>query len=589
MFAGQQRDDVSNIHRRWSLTRFNPSSFSNSISISVGCVTGIVLVSLLVHLQAGFQSLIIHLPLAIAAVGAAHLLDFVALRGTPINKLSKVSHVAAFANILWLLTLVLGVAADLVFGKQFGSGNYIVEGMFLAVGLRIGIFTSVFGASTLRAIGVSFIQPVIILFALVPVAYYPVIQAALPGFLFGASIVALGIGWTFVADRAGRPAVTSTFRLLQAFLSAWSDRKVDKIEEFTESRAREETVSTLALRFKSVDGKEVSFIILPDVHPGPFGAVGGSNLPFVLHNTFGGRALVMHSVSDHSLNIPSQKEVSKYVKSLSKLGTDFTGSNCSVPVQSRQGSATATGIAFGKGVVVLLSLAPAGMDDIPHGIRKELEDHATSLGFSKVLVVDCHNAMGDDLTEGETRDLVTAGKDCISKLAGQPQHEFSLGYSSLPAPDGLRDEIGEAGVGMMVLQVGDHSYGIGWVDANNMENTLRDKIISSLCKNNLVMLEVCTSDTHSTSGKRTKQGYYELGSRTSHDKIVELFNSAITDAASQLKKSTFDLGVTESRIRVMGVTQFEDYSRALDRSIAVTKTFLIITAGTYIAMLIFSR
>src|SRR5215831_13460577 len=98
MFADQERDDVSNIHRRWSLTRFNPSSARTSISASIASVFGVALISLLVYLGQPASSLLIHVPLAIGAMLAGHYLDFLALRGTPVNKLSKVSHVGAFAN-----------------------------------------------------------------------------------------------------------------------------------------------------------------------------------------------------------------------------------------------------------------------------------------------------------------------------------------------------------------------------------------------------------------------------------------------------------------------------------------------------------
>jgi putative membrane protein len=121
-----------------------------------------------------------------------------------------------------------------------------------------------------------------------------------------------------------------------------------------------------------------------------------------------------------------------------------------------------------------------------------------------------------------------------------------------------------------------------------MQNSLRDKIISALSSSEISMLEVCTSDTHATAGKRTKEGYYELGSRTDHAAIVNLFGEALVEAKARLSDSSFELSVAETRIRVMGVRQFEDYSRALDGSIKVTKAFLMVTAATFVAMLVFS-
>ena len=66
----------------------------------------------------------------------------------------------------------------------------------------------------------------------------------------------------------------------------------------------------------------------------------------------------MHSVSDHSLNIPSKKEVEKYIKDLGQMTTTEKGDSCSAPVQVKINNSTSTGIAFGNTAMVMLSLAP---------------------------------------------------------------------------------------------------------------------------------------------------------------------------------------------------------------------------------------
>ena len=193
--------------------------------------------------------------------------------------------------------------------------------MSLAIGLRIGIFRSVFGASLRRAIAASIIQPLIFLFAIEnsvlfshSIVVYPV------GLGFGLSFIAIGIAWTIVADRAGKPRVESTFRLLQAFLAAWTENRTDNMERIAESKAHDELLSTYVVKFKAVNCKQVS-LVLPQVHPGPFSPIGGSNLPYRLYILFSKKALVLHSVSSHSFNIPSKKELEKYIATLSKQTT----------------------------------------------------------------------------------------------------------------------------------------------------------------------------------------------------------------------------------------------------------------------------
>lgn len=586
MMLAPRRDDVSNIHRHWTVTRINPSSSRVSYTIWIACAVIIVVVSHVYNLQAGIESLVVYLPLSLVVLLASHFLDYIALRGTPVRKFSKIAHVSAFANVFWSLTILLGIAADFVFSKSPPSIDYVIAGMLLAVGFRIGLFISVFGASTARGILVSFIQPLIFFFAFMPPSsYHSIATQSYAGFAFGALLLAIVIVWTVIADRAGRPGVKSTFGLFRAFLVAWSENRVDMIEELIEARAHENVITTKVIRFSFAGDQAV--IILPEVHPGPFSMVGGSNLPFLLYERFSKRALVMHSVSDHSLNIPSKKEVEKYIKDLGQMTTTEKGDSCSAPVQVKINNSTSTGIAFGNTAMVMLSLAPTGMEDIPRSVSSELESFGAAIGFPDVLVVDCHNAMGRHLSDSDRKDLIASAKQCLDQLKKQPQKHFRVGFASLDDIDDRIDrteELGQGGLAVLVINVDNKNYAIGWADSNNMQNTVRNYIVSKM-NGDATMLEICSSDTHSTSGKRTRVGYFALGTTTSPDKIAAVYNQLCSKAIEMAAGSAFELACAQSAIKVMGKKQFEDYSTALDRSLNVTKIFVAITVASFIAML----
>jgi putative membrane protein len=586
MMLAPRRDDVSNIHRHWTVTRINPSSSRVSYTIWIACAVIIVVVSHVYNLQAGIESLVVYLPLSLVALLASHFLDYIALRGTPVRKFSKIAHVSAFANVFWSLTILLGIAADFVFSKSPPSIDYVIAGMLLAVGFRIGLFISVFGASTARGILVSFIQPLIFFFAFMPPSsYHSIATQSYAGFAFGALLLAIVIVWTVIADRAGRPGVKSTFGLFRAFLIAWSENRVDTLEELIEARAHENVITTKVIRFSFAGDQAV--IILPEVHPGPFSMVGGSNLPFLLYERFSKRALVMHSVSDHSLNIPSKKEVEKYIKDLGQMTTTEKGDSCSAPVQVKINNSTSTGIAFGNTAMVMLSLAPTGMEDIPRSVSSELESFGAAIGFPDVLVVDCHNAMGRHLSDSDRKDLIASAKQCLDQLKKQPQKHFRVGFASLDDIDDRIDrteELGQGGLAVLVINVDNKNYAIGWADSNNMQNTVRNYIVSKM-NGDATMLEICSSDTHSTSGKRTRVGYFALGTTTSPDKIAAVYNQLCSKAIEMAAGSAFELACAQSAIKVMGKKQFEDYSTALDRSLNVTKIFVAITVASFIAML----
>ena len=589
MMLAPRRDDVSNIHRHWTVTRINPSSSRVSYTIWIACAVIIVVVSHVYNLQAGIESLVVYLPLSLVALLGSHFLDYIALRGTPVRKFSKIAHVSAFANVFWSLTILLGIAADFVFSKSPPSMDYVIAGMLLAVGFRIGLFISVFGASTARGILVSFIQPLIFFFAFMPPSsYHSIATQSYAGFAFGAILLAIVIVWTVIADRAGRPGVKSTFGLFRAFLVAWSENRVDMIEELIEARAHENVITTKVIRFSFAGDQAV--VILPEVHPGPFSMVGGSNLPFLLYERFSKRALVMHSVSDHSLNIPSKKEVEKYIKDLGQMTTTEKGDSCSAPVQVKINNSTSTGIAFGNTAIVMLSLAPTGMEDIPRSVSTELESFGAAIGFPDILVVDCHNAMGRHLSDSDRKDLIASAKQCLDQLKKQPQKHFRVGFASLDDIDDRIDrteELGQGGLAVLVINVDNKNYAIGWADSNNMQNTVRNYIVSKM-NGDATMLEICSSDTHSTSGKRTREGYFALGTTTSPDKIAAVYNQLCSKAIETAAGSEFELACAQSAIKVMGKKQFEDYSTALDRSLNVTKIFVAITVASFIAMLVLS-
>ena len=586
MMLAPRRDYVSNIHRHWTVTRINPSSSRVSYTIWIACAVIIVVVSHVYNLQAGIESLVVYLPLSLVALLGSHFLDYIALRGTPVRKFSKIAHVSAFANVFWSLTILLGIAADFVFSKSPPSIDYVIAGMLLAVGFRIGLFISVFGASTARGILVSFIQPLIFFFAFMPPSsYHSIATQSYAGFAFGALLLAIVIVWTVIADRAGRPGVKSTFGLFRAFLIAWSENRVDTLEELIEARAHENVITTKVIRFSFASDQAV--IILPEVHPGPFSMVGGSNLPFLLYERFSKRALVMHSVSDHSLNIPSKKEVEKYIKDLGQMTTTEKGYSCSAPVQVKINNSTSTGIAFGNTAMVMLSLAPTGMEDIPRSVSSELESFGAAIGFPDVLVVDCHNAMGRHLSDSDRKDLIASAKQCLDQLKKQPQKHFRVGFASLDDIDDRIDrteELGQGGLAVLVINVDNKNYAIGWADSNNMQNTVRNYIVSKM-NGDATMLEICSSDTHSTSGKRTRVGYFALGTTTSPDKIAAVYNQLCSKAIEMAAGSAFELACAQSAIKVMDKKQFEDYSTALDRSLNVTKIFVAITVASFITML----
>ncbi len=596
-------DSVSNIHKRWSLTRINFSSYKISLLISIVSSLIIITFENYFYLKRDLIEIILFIIIGISFLVASYFLDLFLLRKkTKINKISKVLHVSAFSNLLWMALLIFGYLSFIILHKENLPMEHLLEGAMLAIGLRIGIFTSVFGADLLRAISIAIIQPTIFLCITIPYFMLYEILSNTVAILFGLVIIGLGITWTIFADRAGRPNIKSNFAVLQAFLSAWTENRVEDIEKILLSKSKDELVVTEMIEFYTEGQSQL--LVLPNIHPGPFKEIGGSNLPFQIYSYFTQNAVVFHSASDHSLNIPSKNEVRKYLETLSNTNNILEdGNTCSNPIQIKISNATATGIVFSDTVILMLSNSPYGMDDIPEEIGRELNRIAKNYGYKKIFIIDSHNAMGKNNDEIRNEDILEAGKECLKNLKQLPQYQFKFSISNTNEIEHdlkYGGDVGKSGLSVILIETIRNKYeesdgnkiknnlkfAIGWVDSNNMENGLREYIIHSLEQNGIKMLEICSSDTHENSGFRTSQGYFPFGQITKFETIANYYLKLTDSANKKLKKSQYKISSIESKVKVMGKNQFEDYSNALDKAMYLTKIFLVVTFGVILIMLL---
>ncbi|MGI0050963.1 MAG: DUF2070 family protein, partial [Nitrososphaeraceae archaeon] len=209
-------DSVSNIHRRWSLTRINFSSYKISLSLSLLSSLIIIIFFDQFYLTLNLLNLFFFIITGISFLVFSYFLDFFLLRNTPVNKISKILHVSAFSNLLCLLILIFGYLSFIIFQKESPPKEYLFEGMMLAIGLRIGIFISVFGANLFQAIKTAVIQPLIFLFLMIPYSVFIELISNVVAISFGLILIGIGILWSILADRSGRPNIQSTLSLLQA-------------------------------------------------------------------------------------------------------------------------------------------------------------------------------------------------------------------------------------------------------------------------------------------------------------------------------------------------------------------------------------
>jgi len=562
--------DVSKIHKRYSLTLLNPSSFYHSLIISI--IVASVLVTLTVSVYLESEDIVFRLLAVLAALLVTQKIDS---RFTRNKEYSKALHMSLFGNSLWLLTAVSGLLASLVISRDEIPFLFITVGMFLFASFRIGIFTTVLGANIRKAWLVCFLQPMAMFLALVPIDMWIPVLTNYQAIAYGTTFLILASSWSILTDRAGRPGVKSTHKLIQAYLSSLSKNNPSEVENILTERAKVSKVSTSQIRFHTKNANREFRLVLPDIHPGPFHPVGGSNIPYLIYKNLGSSAMVLHSVSNHSLNLPSQTEVSQYLESLSKYSVAQEGLNCTEPVTVQINNARCVGLLFGKTALLFLSLSPHGMEDLPLHVKSEIEQFSKNRNFGQVLIVDCHNAMGEEISQNNSEDLLTASKSCLDTLMTKETYPLEFGYANSKDMDITAPDLALGGIGILCLRTNNKKYFLGWADANNMENGVREAVVNHFSKNGYDLIEICTSDTHyTTQGVRNRNGYYQFGLVTKPQDMANWYLQIAKESEKNIELASFEILENEANLKVMGPTIFRDYSRAVDKTMNLTKGFL---------------
>jgi len=572
-----EQDDVSKIQKRYSLTLLNPSSHYMSLVISIAIAGIMAAFTTVTYLET--SDVIFPILYVVGALVGTQFLDVLFSRH---KEYSKSLHVSLFGNALFFVSTIIGFGAMMLFAKDGLDLFYVTIGMFVFASFRIGIFTTILGASLKKAWAVAFIQPMAMYLVLIPNEMWISSLTDPIALVFGAAFLGLATGWSFFTDRAGRPGVDSTHELIQAYVTSASKNDPTEMENIIERKAKSSTVLTSQIKFQSSD-KQVNFsVVLPDIHPGPFHPVGGSNIPYLIYKSMDSTAMVMHSISNHDLNLPSQQEVKNYLESITDSQVLRNGVGCTEPVVVQINKARAAGLLFDKTALLFLSLSPHGMEDLTMYVRTEIEQFAKNRNFEQVLIVDTHNAMGNEISKEDSEDLLIAAKSTLDTLKTKQSFPFKFGYANSDDMMISKADIAMGGIAVLCLELNNKKYFVGWADANNMENGVREQIVKHFSNMDYELIEVCTSDTHFTAdGARNKNGYFQLGMISKPEQLANWYLELAQKAELQIKEGSFEILENQTDVKVMGSDIYSDYLKSMNKSMKITKVFLLADAGLF--------
>lgn len=322
--------------------------------------------------------------------------------------------------------------------------------------------------------------------------------------------------------------------LANAFLAHLSDGS-RRLDDFFRSIGERVVVPEVSLVFQR-EQKDQIIVTIPNVHPGPLGETGGSNLPKILHGMLGSTSMVFHGSASHDFNPVDEAEVRKLGDAIiAELPQLCTGTGCTRPGRYRCGTVDVLVQAFGDTVIAVATRSPLVTEDLdfPVGfaIMKAGEKYFRHVGFA-----DAHNCM-DAMEDGVypatelAMEYLGAAETAFAAAARDEQVRFSAGYAIKHLPFTRQQGFGDIGVQVLVISTGSLKTAYVLFDGNNMQTGVRDEMRRRLLSF-IDECEVLTTDTHvvNTVSGRNQVGL-AVGIDAIYPHVEETVLAALADAS----------------------------------------------------------
>ncbi|WP_311171261.1 DUF2070 family protein [Halobellus ordinarius] len=396
-----------------------------------------------------------------------------------------------------------------------------------------------------------------------------------------------------------------------------------ELEEFFQQLGEEAIVPVSVLSFRTIDGgaddgprsdggsvdpgsdrdepgadpDEKARFVLPMIHPGPMGEIGGGNFPERVARDCPGLVFPPHATAGHDFNLVTEREVDTILDAARTAADRITyGRAATRSVRTHSGEASILGQAFGDDALLVSTYAPGFADDIEYGVGLSAAAEARTSGLDDVVLVDAHNSNdgldGPDLghvTPGSARafDLIGAAGIAGERLAASDSGPLELGVAWDETPWTPTDGIGPLGVRVAVTAVDGRETAYVLVDGNNMEPGLRGELVEAMADDGPVdAAEVMTTDTHIVNSVEADN---QVGAAIDRDDLRTLVCGLVDDARADLEPVEAGVAVERATVTVFGNDRTESLASHANAVVAMGGAFAlsVILAAVAVSVLIF--
>jgi len=309
------------------------------------------------------------------------------------------------------------------------------------------------------------------------------------------------------------------------------------MEDFFKKIGESVEVPVTTLSFRSNERLKATFVV-PAVHPGPVGEIGGGNLPVrIVRNLDGGEIFVPHGTATHDFNLVSATESVKIVEAASRaLENTQYSVDASKSIRVQKGAIKLLAQRFGDSVLFVSTLSPESTEDIEYGLGLVASAEARTRGVQHAALIDAHNCTApyaSSMWAGTKNsfDLIDAIREASSRLMqSEPlKSDIKLGIARRGPIFGRDEGMGDLGIQVALIEVAGQRTAYVLVDANNMVPNLREIIVSAL---KVDEAEVMTTDNHVVN---SYSGINLLGFKADNGILLKAIIELVDEAQANLE------------------------------------------------------
>lgn len=500
-----------------------------------------------------------------------------ALDPDSIISLRRMFGLAFVSNLIWTIPFAVGSLVSWILHRPQPSLNEFILGAFFAWSFELLVVNGAFISSTIQSLCIAVIQPATTLLLASTFVIHvnsAVAYAAILGFvILGITTTFLLKFKTFKTEGVG----INSLQTFQSFLKSWVSHKPANLENYFTQYSRDEPVTT---RIILASAAEKIALVLPGVHPGPFFPVGSYDLSELVYDALRKDnvvPMVLHGVGGHERNLPTNELAKQYAAAIA-AAVASSGARQQVrkmrgPIKLKLGQTTVTTLGFGNQVVAFLSNAPYNTDDLEPKIIDGATAGAKDLGV-ELMLVDAHNSIGGEnaeqpsITEDDWRKVFSGNK-------ANPEEEFEVGVahsSELQFEHG--SDISDGGMTVLVFRKQASTHALVTSDSNNVMVGLRQVVIDELKRENVDLIELCTSDTHKSAARYlTNRGYRALGEDSNRDTIVATIKKLEKLAEGRLSRGNVTTITSQLTLPLIGDKSLNDFAALTKETLSFTKAY----------------